>query len=47
MPQTSSFGAPTVVGFLGLLSSEKPKIHGINILSARNNVMESFTRTLS
>lgn len=47
MPQTSSVGAPTVSGFIGLLSSEKPKLYGINSFSSRNNQKESFTRVLA
>lgn len=47
IPGTASMGAPTINGFLGVLSSEKPKLHGLIIYSSRENEMESHTRLLA
>lgn len=46
IPGTAAMGAPTINGFLGLLSSEKPKVHGITIYGSQANEAESFTRLL-
>lgn len=46
IPQATSAGLPTIFGFLGLATTEKPAIGAINIVANRFNDDEAFSRHL-
>ena len=46
LPQTTSHGLPTIYGFLGLMTTEKPQIDGVNMVNGEFNNDEMFARQL-